>query len=213
MRAGSPSAVVLRRPIDARGLIQTLHAVHAVRIVQGASSGRATRRVVDDNTALGRARLALNDSARRRLGRARSGLDVLDSRATRADGIGAVVADFRGAHSRRTETETLCQSGEQAADSEGVARELDPHGFAALAVDDGIVFAVLAVEVFGDVVGVLAAALAEIAALTVSLEGMGTVGAVLGVGLKGVHHVVLVVAEVAHDDDEIGGFDGRRHGV
>ena len=55
------------------------------------------------------------------------------------------------------------------------------------------------VDVLVDVDGVLVSAIAEGVVLVKSLDGVFASGAVGGMALEGVHHVVLVVLETAHD--------------
>lgn len=82
-----------------------------------------------------------------------------------------------------------------------------------LAVNDRVGLAVLAVQILGDVDGVLVAATAERAPPVVGLDGVGALCAVAGVALKGLHHEVFVGVELPHHHDGLGAVYGGGHGV
>lgn len=107
----------------------------------------------------------------------------------------------------------MFDSGEQAANGEGLAGDSDAGGLAALVVDGGVVLASAAEDVGGQSVGVGVTSAAEGALGLVCLEGIEAEITVAGVALEVFDDELLVVLEVAGHVDGIGDLNWGGHGV
>ena len=200
----------------------SLDAVGGVGFVERAPAGRVTgritrRRVNYDPASLERARLPLNHLVVghrcHRLGSSAAGWDGV--RRVVADDGGLVPDGGRLLLLLAVQAQAVFHGQQQTANGQAVARDLDEGRLVDLTVDDRVRLAVLAVQILGDVQRIPVAAIAEGAVLFVDPQRVHALGAMVGVALKGEHHVLLVGLQIAHGHDGLCDvFDDRgRHGV